>query len=140
MENSQTVKIENDFYRHIILYAKGYYKKENTIDDLKIIIAKISGSPSLAKNAFPSDIYKMVAETYIQIARLNNLRHCLINIFDLRYLYFRRDPNKINVEEMINYLLGQIAKVCMQNKDESLIFDIGKPDYDILPKQEKNKF
>lgn len=137
MKSSQAVKIENDFYRHIVLYAKGYYKKENTIDDLKIIIAKISES-SLIENALLSDIYKMVAETYIQIARLNNLRHCLINIFDLRYLYSRRDPNKISVEEMINYLLGQIAKVCMQNEDESLIFDIGKPDYDILPKDKQS--
>lgn len=62
----QSCKPLDGFEQHVVLYSKGWYgKKNNIIEDLKILLAKYAG----LELAYISerDIFQMLITTYIQV-------------------------------------------------------------------------
>lgn len=130
--------ILNDFARHIIMYAKNYYKKDDMMEDIKKIIAHIACIPK----EYVSDdlIYRHAMSTFWALSGVESFKTetFLQNLFSVHYM----GTHKIEIlpKDMVGYLLGFITAVRMADGKGNKIVEIGKPDYNILPPDPKRIF
>ena len=114
-------------YRHVWLYAKGHYERDDCLEDLKIIIAERC-------LLYPEHVStEEVFNVLLTITQEHMQKHLyvpmLLEVFGLRKLF----PNKPHeMEDGIRLLLSNISTISVRDKGEILI-DLGKPDPKILP-------
>ncbi len=115
---------------HIILYAKGWYKRTNCEDDLKIILAHRNGcekehvSRESIIIVLTGIVYPYLTEHYF--------REISIRTFSK----FHQSLYKMNEFEMfLNEMLSILSALQIKNSDKILI-ELDEPDYNILPKHE----
>lgn len=114
--------------RHILLYAKGWYKRTNLLKDLTKIVEHITGLIYVGK--IPrSAIWYWVTKVFIDL-----VPECQRNDFWQREL-FQWNELTITREIVIKKILGELSTVPCLDDNENVILDIGKPDYTILPKK-----
>ena len=122
----------NEFSKHIILYAKGHYKKSQLneageglcfYDDLVQIVASISGSE--VRHISSRDVDFHVIRTLVETGSSEQLINTMCGFLSAT------DPTK-----MINMALSTLAGIQIVENDIKL-WDIGKPDPKILPLSSK---
>ncbi len=134
---NQVLKLEG-FDRHIVLYAKNHYKRsDDAIDDLKTIVAHVSGSDKKHIGIF--DIYENVIETFLELSKLDwEVGRADIFWKDIwKSQWCRRSlQNKLemSIEEFIKYIVFSFIQLVPVMHGGQLVLDIGEPDYNILPK------
>lgn len=115
------------FERHIILYAKGWYKETNYMDDIREIIAGVSGSE--LQYIYPIYVYKRLVEIATKYVSQFQLQECFKNFFK-----YKRE-NTITMEEICERLLGEISIIPVNY--DGVVIELGEPDGSILPRQKE---
>lgn len=123
----------NDFQRHIVMYAKGCYKKKKTIGDIKKIIAYVSGVPESSLDV--ETVYQHVVSTFRALGRNNPL---LENLFWNEF--FRGRIYELNISEMIRRLLIFINGFRIISYYGDILIEVGDPNYFIIPRSNPNRF
>ena len=118
----------NEFERHIILYCKGWYKRTNLIDDIRAIIAEISGSE--LQHIDLSHVYNFIAQVATNYVSKNDMQDFFKWLF-----WYNKNLDSVTAEEVCNKLAGKIAIITVRDGDE-LLMDLGEPDYSILDRKE----
>jgi hypothetical protein len=118
----------NKLYCQIILYAKGWFKKTNMLDDLKIILSKHFGCEPEVYNL--NDIYQMVIETVESTEQFNFKRFLAEGMWSYTW------EDKIDKKWIIERLMGQASIIPVRNDKKEFILNLGEPDYTWLPKKE----
>lgn len=115
---------------HIILYAKGWYKKTKYEDDLKVILAYRNGCDK--KDVSRESIIIVLTKIVYPYLTEYYFREIFIRTFS----NFYRSLYKINEFEMfLSELLSILCSLKIKNNDKILI-ELDEPDYTILPKHE----
>ena len=122
---SDRITTLDEFERHIILYSKGWYKKTNHLDDIRQIIAEVSGSE--LQYIYPSDVYNQLVEIATKYVGQFQLQECFKDFFK-----YKRD-NTITMEEICERLLGKISIIPVNYN--GIVIKLGEPDESILPRQ-----
>ena len=107
---------------HLYLYAKGWYKRENVIEDLKRIVAVRSGISNVSDNDVFSVLLPLVFE---EILNCGNPEYKFIEF----------------VSRIGSGMPIQVAKGCLSLLSIAPVEgrDIGKPDAEVLPLAEEMK-
>ncbi len=129
--------IEHEFlpdlhpHRHIILYAKGHYKKRKSqISDLKVLLSDCSGIP--LRYVTSNDVlFVLVGLTYPAIKDSGNSDAAFMR-FCTNILEERSDDVRTRIIRSCLRIL-HLMKV---KKDGLLVINLGKPDPEILPLKE----
>lgn len=118
--------------RHIFLYAKGHYKRNDLIKDMKKIIEKRNGI----------DVEYITCNDIID--NLSNIAWNYINT-EYQFLGFINDINPVNnsifTSTPYNFEESIISKCLSILKFQKVVdipFELGKPDPDILPLSKKD--
>jgi len=112
----------NENHRHIYLYAKGWYKKTDTIDDLKVIIG---------------DMCALLPE-HVDIGGIKSI---LIGI--VYEIFQRENLYKSKLEAFILDCESSVIGACLsvirmaRARSPHINIDFGEPDYNLLPKSLK---
>jgi nitrate reductase alpha subunit len=124
------IKQISDLSKNIVLYSKNWYKKsDNHIQDLKTLVSKLCALD--IKYISDCDIYNEVADTFVEVCNQRDYRRLLQDFFYKPLA----NPEPLLMPEAIDRMLGLIG--CIQVKtDMELLIDLGKPDYNLLPKVE----
>ena len=107
--------------RHFYLYAKGWYKRTDVIDDLKIIQGNWCGIEP--KYITASDVASQLA--HLAYRHINNEYFFVKFINDLSQKVDSWNLNIINTSLSTLKFIGK----------EDLPFDLGEPDYELLPEK-----
>ena len=118
-QNIQTDKEDNKMNnadRHIYLYAKGWYERNNKLEDMKIIIGERSG-------LLPEWVSKLDIETVLIHLTWKHIQK------GGEYLFSSFVAHCIND----NIVIACLSILAIQNIAD-IGFDLGQPDYNLLPK------
>lgn len=115
--------------RHIILYAKGHYKRGDMMEDLQKIIVHITGLEK--RFVYPHVIYDIVAKIFNKYVSVQDKNNFISALFS--YDIFEGQPTQITTEKAITYLLSTLACLKTRASDGSIRLDLGEPDPNILP-------
>lgn len=113
----------DDLERHIILYTKGWYKKTDLIDDLKVIIDRFCSIDVEYLNV--DSILYWTQKTYFKVFNKQQIE------FQFGYLFYFKKQH--TPETFIQFICNRLANITVRIEDE-LILDLGEPDYNILPR------
>lgn len=109
--------------RHFYLYAKNWYKKENTIEDLKKIAAYRCGLDITQVNTYDVlCILSNITERHINFSKF------IRSIFD--HMRYQPDNREKSIEEIL--IDAMLLSITLINVNE-IPFELGKPDSSVLP-------
>lgn len=119
----------DDYEKQFILYAKNWFKTNDTITDLKIIWSKYNGNP-------PEDfsdylIYQLLCKILGKVMSEyhdNNIARFFKEIFKIHFEY----KDELKVQDLIEKIIEEFMMLPV-----TLVGDLGEPDYSILPKKEE---
>jgi hypothetical protein len=115
------------FTQHVALYAKRHYvQSDNTIEDLRSIIAHISGVHR--RHVTLEDVYQVVADAFIFFSEMeprSRTNDFIRNLFHNNQI--RTGKSEISLEWLIGYLLSFITHVEVSGRKDGKIIDIGRP-------------
>ncbi|MDP3778712.1 MAG: hypothetical protein Q8R30_01520 [bacterium] len=116
-----------DNERHLVLYAKGHYRKSRyVLEDLKKIFARFFCIES--RFLSDQDVYARVLEVFLKVTSVGSQ-----HLFWERLFYENgKQYRSITPLGMIDRLLGKIA-ICKVWEDGTALIELGEPDYTILP-------
>uniref|UniRef100_A0A6M3JIW0 Uncharacterized protein n=1 Tax=viral metagenome TaxID=1070528 RepID=A0A6M3JIW0_9ZZZZ len=129
--------MNDNFDRHIFLYAKGHYERTDMIKDLRIILGKRSGIEAIYINE--DDIAYVLTK---MVWRYINHEDEFINfLFDLnpnntwKYGYVTNLHSPISDKNYVyrEALISKCLSVLRFQKVINIPFDLGKADSNILP-------
>lgn len=112
--------------RHIILYAKDWYKKNNVIEDLRVLISKTRG----CNKVYNEDIWRILIECFRFLSHYQQNNYLFRLFRPFGYLKFQES---ISFEQSIDSLLGLLGTIAV--KDNPDMENLGKPDYNLLPER-----
>jgi hypothetical protein len=117
-------------YRHIWLYAKGHYQRENVTEDLQNIIAERNMlEPSHVHEEY---LYSILLDILIEHAQPHLLADYILEAFGVKTLF----PNKPHTrEDGLISLLGKICCLPVRDADKNICINLGVIDTNILPKR-----
>ena len=116
-----------DHERHLVLYAKGHYRKSRyVLDDLRKIFVMLFCIES--RFLSDQDVYARVLEVFLKVTSVRSQHWFWERIFCENGKQYR----SITPLDMIDRLLGKIAICQVQDRDNVLI-ELCNPDYTILP-------
>lgn len=146
----ETVEFKDEFVRHVVLYAKGHYVRKDTVNDLRIIIAKIYNTP--AKSLDLRLIFSSVLEVFNRVFRyeqnssamqafLSLLVSDLMDDFEdftngIILFSSKKEPSKtkeIILETFIQRIINYLNMFQVREREDGKIFLCGDPDPNILP-------
>ena len=133
-------------FNHVLLYAKGHYKQDNIIDDLKKIYAKRSAINP--EDMSLSDVCELSLNALEKYAP-NKVSHVIEDLFknSIRLFYDKKEySNEFYLTIILQSILSKLRYILIV-KNEKIILNLGEPDKNILPlvdhkeeeKQEKMK-
>lgn len=130
----------DEFARHITLYAKTWYPKNELMEDLRIIISIISGIEK--KYISAGNVYGVVMDTFLRLSIHENNRTDIFwkELFEKHWLYTKK--KELVPEDLITYLIGFISTIKIFNRYDDKIIILGKIDEKIvnaLTISDKNK-
>ena len=119
---------------HIYLYAKGWYKRTDIFEDLRVIYSHRNGvKPSDIRD---DDILLLLSTlTFLHINNKNQFYDFIRRCFDLASVGPRWSDlkNYIDLKSIIMGLLS-ILNLTKIKEDGKVLIELDKPDYTILPK------
>lgn len=131
-------------YNHVILYAKGWYKKTDLIQDLKVILAARCGVENIGEINVRDILYTLSLIFYTYCLK----NECSFTEFTKSLFEWVNVPNvgmqmysdTTTIRHAIECLLGKISIIqCKDMKKEGqeiTLLNLGKPDYSILSKSD----
>ena len=126
-----------EFERHYILYAKGWYRRENSIEDLRYIHSVICGMDvQYVHDGYIweklMDIVNKYFTTYDRLQWMNELP---------RASSFLRSTvtETVKPSDMIRMTLAHIGNIQCYGRADGIVIDLGKPDLEKFPKLEKRE-
>jgi len=130
------VNMNNNFDRHIFLYAKGHYEITDQINDLRKILGKRSGIEAIYINE--DDIVFVLAK--IVWRYINREDQFIDFLFDLspnntwKYGYVTDSYSLISNKSYIyrEALISKCLSVLRFQKVVDISFDLGKADFNVL--------
>ena len=134
VEKAYGKKLKLQDYRHIYLYAKGHYYKDDSIEDLKVIIgARCNLEP---QHVSTEEVFRVLLTITHQHMREDLYVRMLLEAFGIRKL-FPNMPHEIS--DGIKILLANISHVQIYSDAEQkdVIVNLGKADSKILPLRKK---
>jgi hypothetical protein len=109
----------------IVFYSKGWFKQNDLIDDLKILISHRTG----LKKEFIT--FSLIYRHLLQIIEIC----CPYKYYDILKDLFNYTPDgTIDEEAIIRNFMGKIS-ILPVRKGNKLILDLGEPDYTWLSKR-----
>jgi len=125
------MKTMRNYDSDIILYAKGWYKKTDTLEDLKIIYGKRNGvAPEYLQM---TGILGMVLDLAYTLGCFST-KHEFTKFFDECFQDYPRLGYKDNITmtRMLDVLLNHIGLLEVRNKKGEVVIILDKPDPDLL--------
>ena len=111
------------FDKQIILYCKNWFKVTNIIDDLKVFVGKWAGIKTEHVETFY--VYTRLLEIFF-ITCEQKAEYMFLDIF--------KDKKQITIEDMIRKIYNELGQLkVFDGKIDNVIWDLGEPDYNILP-------
>ena len=122
----------------VILYAKGWFKKTDTIEDLRKIYAK--RNLMALEHIYQEDIYSMLTHLVFELCikdNSNKFNHLMSEIFrsEIKWHEF---SNVTRVKNVIRVYLEMLRLLRIKDGDKTLI-KLDEPDYSILPRMVEPK-
>ncbi|MDP2676388.1 MAG: hypothetical protein Q8O83_01760 [bacterium] len=139
----ETVEFKDEFIRHFILYAKGHYKREDTVSDLRTIIAKICNIPE--KSVSIRDVLSRTLEVFNSVFRYeqnSNQIQAFLSVLvsdlmdDFEDFAKKKELTKtkeIILETFIQGIMNYLNMLQVRERQDGKIFLCGNPDPVILP-------
>jgi hypothetical protein len=124
-----------DYDRHIYLYAKNWYKRTDLIEDLKKLLSVRSGIPQ--EYISTENIVHVLSNITSNYIGTPDKAERFIDDLHHRYTfnkYFINEESSFE-ETLITTMLSILA--FLEVKD--IPFELGEPDYNILPKKDDIK-
>jgi hypothetical protein len=118
---------ELERWNHVILYSKGWYKRTDTIEDLKTLISKLCGIDREYESL--KDIAYVVTEVFIRVHTKDQIERFFNDVI-FSNVYFNESFSR---EYIIKRMIGWIGCMQVMEKDGEHIINIGEPDYTLLP-------
>jgi len=130
-------------YNHVILYAKGWYKKTDRIQDLQRILGMRCGISADRINV-RDILYTLSTIFYTYCVKNENyftdFTKSLFEWVNVPNVGTRMYSDITTIRHAIECLLGKISIIqcrdTKRNGQEVILLNLGKPDYSILPKSE----
>lgn len=120
-------------YRHIYLYAKGWYQKEDVINDIKIIIGKRAGLGP--KRISTSCVVEMLVElVWKSIVRSGNPPHFFgefVNDITFKSNWWKFGAGEEAPIEVA--VINKCLSVLSLTEKANIEGELGKPDQEVLP-------
>jgi hypothetical protein len=117
---------------HIILYAKGWYKRNDVIKDMKIILGERGCieprhvSPNNIVGVLSKLIFPYVDDKYKFSSFLENI---LCSYFDF-------EMHKEPLVKFIDACLSILSKLQIKDNEGNILLELDDPDYELLPEAE----
>jgi hypothetical protein len=119
--------------KQFVKYTKGWFEEKDMIEDIKKIMgAEYGCSP---QHYSTSDVLGYVEVVYFKLVEYGLITYRTNRVFS--ELFYRVDimtwgrKKEIEMKDVIEFLYSQISNIPVKGK-----FDLGEPDYTILPKKE----
>ena len=120
------IKVEDDFGRHVILYAKGHYpRSKDAMDDLRSMLAKYANVRKAIIR--PYDIYRITAGATALYGQRMTIANTLSKFFDPFYIRLGMEPVELSVEYLFEHMLSVLCNIPVM-RGEQLIIDLGEAD------------
>jgi hypothetical protein len=118
--------------RHFYLYAKGWYKKGDFIEDLKVICGNYSGCDP--EHISIDDIFIVLSKEIFPLIKQDwNLRELLAGIDPYAYGFNRKNTEDYWIRVLRKFIsILDNTPVLDKIKGKKIIF-LGEPDPDVLP-------
>lgn len=124
---------------HIVLYAKGHYKRSNMMDDLKILVANRSGLEP--DQIFDTTVFDVIYNIAYPFLTQSFLRSVILDSFgDNNSKFYIEGNDQTSLAQIIERLLVIISMIGVLDDDGNTIYELDEPDYSILPKPKKGLF
>ncbi len=130
---NKTIEYENDLTRHLILYAKGHYKRTgNVIEDLSRLMTNRAALPE--NYIRDTDVYAFVSECFVESCTKRNIEEILKCFY--RKPFYSNEAGASTLEEMVSHMIGMMG--CIQIRDKVGdtwvdLVNLGEPDPRYLP-------
>lgn len=118
--NTHEHKLED--WRHIILYAKGHYRKTATIKDLQSIIGRLCGINP--EDVGLADILHVVTDLFVKHTSDNQKK----DFFSRLFMFDEKVDVKIVIKRMLSYL--SVVPVIVDGIEK---LHLGDADPEVLP-------
>lgn len=121
-------------WRHIYLYAKGHYRREGILTDLRIIVGRgVACEPQHISNTDILDVvYEVVSPYLTDTVRSMSFLTVLWNLLDVS----RSKDRPLIVEDIVAELLSILSVIRVRGADGKEFIKLGAPDYTLLPRPE----
>jgi hypothetical protein len=119
--------------RHILLYAKGHYRREpeKMFQELGVLVGSLVGVPPMLLSAH--DILCVVFRiTFPHITQANNPEWELRSLLENLITVTRREGRPLTAEDVVKRLLAILARAKIRD-GETILINLGEPDYSLLP-------
>jgi hypothetical protein len=131
-------------YNHLILYAKGHYKRTDLLADLKLIVAeRCALDPEHVSN---NDVWQVVSSALIEHASKRQMEEYLGRLFQKGIWDYNRESvisfahdDDCPIRRALGMVTGILAHLPVLDKDGNVILELGQPDPKVLPLKEKDK-
>ena len=134
IKKKQKKVLELNSKRHFYLYAKGWYKKTDILQDLKVICGTYSGlDPNDIKLG---DIFVVLSEeVYKYINTLNAFMHFVDDLASISAWIYRDIPRDIEYYwiRVLRRYMNILSITRVHDDEDVLILNLGDPDPKILP-------
>lgn len=117
-------------HRHFYLYAKGWYKKTNIIEDLKILVSNYSGIDN--NYISEEDIINILSNMIDYHINYSNPSKLISKILEIKR-YSSLNKEELSINELL--ILSMLSILTFLNVSEIPI-DLGSPDSNILSLRE----
>ena len=121
----------NNCDRHIFLYAKGWYKKVDVLEDLRILVGARCAIET--KHISNSDILTVVGGLYYDYISKHNFELLFRDMFN--DIYHFQASDKTDIRKVLRLMLRELCMTTVKNGKGGIILRLGKPDYTLLPKK-----
>ena len=131
-------------YNHLILYAKGWYKRTDLLEDLKRIVAERCALDF--KHVSTNDVWQVVSGAFLEHARKHDIESFLGKLFEKGIyddklgepLQFGSDDN-CPIRRALGLALSVLNRLRVLDEEGNAILVLGEPDPKVLPLKEKTK-
>ena len=127
--------VEEQSFRHIWLYAKGWYKRGNLMEDLRILV----GHHTALKLAHVTDSDVLTVLCDIAVPYLvteGNVVYRMREFFRDLIQVTQHKKRPLTIEDIVIKLLGVLQGVRTKRGDE-VIINLGELDFNLLPEAER---